>query len=196
MRPPARMGETGELADIIRRMLQRWFHQHGEPSPAEGEAGDFAARLSAVVADRGLPPPLAEHERGSPGGMSEAECAPLVERIVRTGDSALWREAARQLVKACFYPEFKECRDSFRQRTADGSCRRQELARVRDRLSGSHCVDCPHWVGLPPDRHEEFLASAWCGDREEFRHNRETFLPEDFRALRRWLWREARRGRA
>ena len=94
----------------------------------------------------------------------------------------------QQLVKACFYPEFTVCRDSFRELTKDGGCRRQELDRVRGRVSGAHCVDCPHWVGLTPEAHEKFLTSAWRAEGAgEWAGNRGVFLPEDFRTLRRWL---------
>ena len=102
---------------------------------------------------------------------------------------------ARQLVKACFYPEFKTCRDSFREVSPDGTCRRQELARARVRVSGSHCVDCPHWVALTPDQHVRFLTRAWQpGRAAEFTAHRDVFLPEDFRALRRFLHGLARAG--
>lgn len=188
------MDESGSFSELIGAVLRRWFLQHGEPAPSEAVAAEFAARLHVLVTERGLPRPLAGDERGTAGSMSEAECGPLVARVVAPEESALLREAARQLVKACFYPEFKDCRDSFRLRTADGSCRRQELPRVRDRLSGSHCIDCPHWVALAGDEHERFLAEAWWADAQEFYRHRDVYLPEDFRALRRWLWREARRG--
>jgi hypothetical protein len=125
--------------------------------------------------------------------MSEEECAPLVARVVAgvEGD-ALLAEAARQLVKACFYPEFKVCRDSFREVARDGACRRQQLARVRGRISGTHCVDCPHWVALEPAEHVRFVTAEWRMDPADFTAHREVFLPEDFRELRRWLYAAAR----
>ncbi len=99
---------------------------------------------------------------------------------------------ARQLLKACLNPEFRQCRDSYRE-VVDGVCRRQELARTRGRLSGAHCVDCPYWVALRPEQHAALLAREWlAGDLEEFAAHHEIFLPEDFRALRVFLWRHAR----
>jgi hypothetical protein len=100
------------------------------------------------------------------------------------------------MVKACFYPEFKVCRDSFREVGRDGACRRQELARARTRVSGTHCVDCPHWVALDPLEHAEFLAREWHRDAHVLAANRGVFLPEDFRELRRWLWAAARQAPA
>ncbi len=152
----------------------------------------FAAQLGELVAERGLPPPLSEGECGSPGGMAEEVCTPLVARVIAGTDAPVLADVARQLVKACFYPEFAECRDSFRERAADGSCRRQELARARGRVSGTHCVDCPHWVGLEPAEHAEFLAQEWRGDSAPLSEHQDIFLPEDFRALRRWLHAAAR----
>jgi hypothetical protein len=152
----------------------------------------LAAQLGRLVVERGLPRPLRDEECGAPGGMSEQECAPLIARVLEGIDDAVLRDAARQLVKACFYPEFKVCRDSFREVKRDGACRRQELERVRGRISGTHCVDCPHWVALNPTQHAEYLTQEWRGDPQAFAAHRDVFLPEDFRALRRWLHAAAR----
>ena len=111
------------------------------------------------------------------------------------GDEGL-AAAVKQLVKACLYPEFTVCRESYREAAGDGGCKRQELARVRGRVSGTHCVDCPHWVALPPQQHGAMLARAWrVGGAEALAENRGVFLPEDFRALRRWLHAQARVAR-
>jgi hypothetical protein len=75
----------------------------------------------------------------------------------------------------------------------DGSCRRQELERVRGRISGTHCVDCPHWVALEPAEHATYLKGEWRADPALLHEHGDLFLPEDFRELRRWLHRAARR---
>lgn len=206
------------FAQLTEAILTRYFRQNGQPSPPGAELADFAARLWALIAERGLPRPLAPAERGTPGEMSDTEVAPLLDRVL--GDLPPPTRAAlagpgKQLVKACFYPEFKTCRDSFREVSPDGTCRRQELARARLRVSGAHCVDCPHWVALSPEQHVRFLARAWhpptsakppadspppggaAAGRtgaEEFLAHRDVFLPEDFRALRRFLHALARAG--
>ena len=118
---------------------------------------------------------------------------------VQAGLTAPQREKlavpVRQLVKACFHPEFRVCRDSFREESPDGSCRRQQLARVRARVSGAHCVDCPYWVALTPEAHGKFLTREWqLPGRGELAANLDIFLPEDFRDLRRLLYTEARRS--
>ena len=196
------------FAQITEAILTRYFRQNGQPSPSASELSDFAARLWQLVVERGLPRPLATDEQGTPGEMTDAEVQPMMDRVL--GDLSQETRArlagpGKQLVKACFYPEFKKCRDSFREVSPDGSCRRQEVARARLRASGSHCVDCPHWVALSPDQHVRYLARNWrpvAGSgtegaptgAENFLANREIFLPEDFRALRRFLHSLARGG--
>jgi hypothetical protein len=181
-----------EFSRLVGVVLARFFAQNARPAPSDEEIAAFGARLWALVAARGLPRPLAAHERGVPGEMSDAECAPLVADVLGGMRDELLATAARQLVKTCFYPEFKACRDSFREVAADGTCRRQELSRVRGRVSGAHCVDCPHWVALTPDQHEKYLGREWRAGPAEFMAHRDVFLPEDFRALRQWLHAQAR----
>lgn len=196
------------FAQLTDAILVRYFRQNGQTPPSTSDLAGVAARLWALVAERGLPPPLAPAERGTPGEMTDEEVAPLLERVFGDLPPAIrtaLTSPAKQLVKACFYPEFKTCRDSFREVSPDGTCRRQELARARVRISGSHCVDCPHWVALSPEQHVRFLVRNWRAApsggaagagtaAEEFLAHRDIFLPEDFRALRRFLHALARSG--
>lgn len=181
-----------EFERLVAAMVARFGAQGGRAVPAEATLR-LAAQLGRVMEARGLPRPLREGESGAPGGMAEAEVALLVAQVTAGLDEPWLTEVARQLVKACFYPEFTVCRDSYREVARDGSCRRQELARVRGRISGAHCVDCPHWVALSPAAHAALLAGEWRGDATAFAAHREIFLPEDFRAFRVWLHAEARR---
>ena len=186
------------FAELVSALLARYAAQNAQPVPPAADRAALAAGLWALIAERGLPRPLAAAERGTPGEMTDAEVAPLLERAlveVPASSRAVLAGPARQLVKACFYPEFKTCRDSFREVSPDGTCRRQELARALGRGSGAHCVDCPHWVALSPEQHARFLARAWRpGGAAEFAAHRGVFLPEDFRALRRFLHSLARAG--
>jgi hypothetical protein len=182
---------AAQFRGLVEAIVRRYCVQNGEAWPA-AEVTEFAAGLWTLIESRGLPRPLAPDELGAPGEMKEAEYAPLVARTLPAGAPPLLAEAARQLVKACFYPEFKTCRDSFCATAGDGTCRRQELGRVRKRVSGTHCVDCPHWVALAPAEHVEFLQRHWRADSSALCAEREVFLPEDFRALRRWLYARAR----
>jgi hypothetical protein len=175
---------SAEFVALVAEMLGRYCVQNSLAVPAREERVAVAERLRAVVLERGLPRPLAPLEHGAPGELSDAETTPLVARVM-AGAPAVLATPVKQLVKACFYPEFRKCRESYCETEADGSCRRQELARGRTRVSGAHCVDCPYWVAFAPERHESFLVRAWRpAGREEFAAHREIFLPEDFRELR------------
>jgi hypothetical protein len=187
------MTREQEFEQQVIGIVTRYFDQNARAVPA-AQVTRAARQLQALVAERGLPRALGEDERGVPGGMSESECALLVARVTAGTDDPLLAEAARQLVKSCFYPEFKDCRDSFRAVAADGSCRRQELERVRGRLSGTHCIDCPHWVALAVEAHRALLGREWRGDARALDEYREIFLPEDFRRWRMWLHGATRRG--
>ena len=189
------MQNPEEFERLIAAVVVRFFGQKQQPPPSGAELARFGAQLRQLVEERGLPRPLAAHECGAPGGMSEEECAPLVARVGAGTRDPLLADAARQLVKACFYPEFTVCRDSFREVARDGGCRRQELERVRGRISGTHCVDCPHWVALAPAQHAAYLRAEWRGDPAVLDAHQSIFLPEDFRALRRWLHAAAREDR-
>ena len=190
------MNEAEEFSQLVEAVLARFLAQNGRAGLTTEEGRAVGRRLWAVVAERGLPRALAEGECGAPGGMSEAECAPLVAAVLgAAGDEGL-AAAVKQLVKACLYPEFTVCRESYREAAGDGGCKRQELARVRGRGSGAHCVVCPPWVGRPPQQHGAMLARVWrVGGAEALAENRGVFLPEDFRALRRWLHAQARVAR-
>ncbi len=185
-----------EFERRVRAVAAGFLARHGQPAEAAGAAAAaLARRLAELVAERGLPPPLAPGATGAPGGLAEAEIAPLVARVAAETPGPLPEEVARQLVKACFYPEFTVCRDSYCERARDGACRRQEPARVRGRISGTHCVDCPHWVRLEPAAHAAWLGAQWLAGPAAFAADRELFLPENFRALRVWLHAAARASR-
>ena len=187
----AMVGSVDEFRGIVAGLLTRYCAQLSQPVESD-HIGRLAGQLSALVVDRGLPQPLAPDELGAPGGMAEEECAPLIARVIEGLHNPVLADAARQLVKACFYPELKVCRDSFREVARDGACRRQQLDRARKRISGSHCVDCPHWVALEKSEHLKFLRSEWRGVPDELAAQPDIFLPDDFRQLRLWLHAAAR----
>src|SRR5688572_28907287 len=112
---------TGEI-------LRRYCRQNGMAEPTNEESDQISARLWKIVCVRGLPLPLRSGEPGSPGELSAAEVTPLVESVLGGGD---WRAAlidpVRQLIKACFHQEFTVCRDSYREVSVDGVCRRQQF---------------------------------------------------------------------
>ncbi len=172
----------------VQAILDRWCVQNNIVIPP-GESAGVAQRLAGLVGERRAGP-------AGPGGffsseMSDPEAAPFVAAMlaeIPVPRRELLMTPARQLVKACFNPLRTRCRDSFRERGSDGSCRRQELPRVRSRVSGSHCIDCPYFTELPEEPHREFLRECWDpAKRDELAAHWEIFLPEDFRALRIWI---------
>ena len=179
-------------AEAFRRLvpviLERFLWQNSLPIPPKSELAEVSLRLWEAVAERGLPPALAPGEDGSPGELQEVECAALIGRILSESSPAVREELAlpvRHLVKACFNPVFRNCRESYREPSPDGRCRRQDLSRARKRTSGSHCVDCPYWTSLRPGEHVQLLIRAWQPQALALLAGHlDIFLPEDFRAFR------------
>jgi hypothetical protein len=176
-----------EFARHIEVIVTRYLGQHDRSPPEPAELQRIAQRLWSLILQRGLPPPLLQGDAGTAGGIPEAECTRLLRQVMDGADDPLLIDVLRQIIKACFHPEFTVCRDSYRAVSADGECRRQQSQRARNRVSGAHCVDCPYWVALDRSGHEALLRAAWRGDASVFDTNVEIFLPEDFRAFRKWL---------
>jgi hypothetical protein len=184
------------FAALAGENMRRFLSQNRLASLSEAQLAAYLARLWAVVSAAGLPAPLSEEDQGEAGEMSPERASELAQRVFsglelahRQGDL---ETPTRQLLKACLQPEFRQCRDSYKE-VVDGACRRQELRRVLTRVSGSHCVDCPYWVALRADQDAALLAKAWVApSREDLAEHRGVFLPEDFRALRLFLWRLSR----
>ena len=177
--------DASEFTGLSSLTLDRYLLHNDRPPLAAADRVPLLDRLWALIESRGLPPPLARGDRGTPREMAAAEADAAVQALLAGCPRATELAApVRQLVKACFQPEFRACRGSYRAMASDGSCRRQQLAHARQRLSGTHCVDCPYWTALGPAAHERLLAGQWLAAREEFVAHRDVFLPEDFRALR------------
>jgi hypothetical protein len=177
----------------VGEILARYCRQNGFDDVSVAEVDLISVRLLTLIATRGLPRPLPAGEEGSPAEMNAAEVAPLVESVLEgVTRRAVLLESIRQIVKACFHREFALCRDSYREVSSDGMCRRQQLKKALGRVSGSHCVDCPYWTTLSADEHAQRLSESWVGDVEEFARNRTVYLPADFRALRLWIHTAAR----
>ena len=180
------MSDTKEcFAEDVVGLLQRFFRQNQLAELPDADARQCADRLWTLMQTRPMPPRLRADEMGEPGEMDAAEVVPLQDEVIgghpRAAELA---PVVRQLIKTCYHPEFKKCRDSYQEREDDGSCRRQSLARVVGRISGSHCVDCPYWTGLTAAQHVACLAAGWAGDANELQRHQSIYLPEDFRAFR------------
>lgn len=160
-----------EFEDLVVGLLDRFQRQQDRPPADPAVLRAVAARLGELV--RSAPPP------GEPGGMAAQVAGPGLDPGLA--------DAVTQLVKAVTYPRLDVCRESYREPGPDGSCRRQQATQARRRISGTHCVDCPHWLAFGPTEHAAWLRAAWRSDPAEFDAARGVFLPEDFRALRRLL---------
>jgi hypothetical protein len=183
-----------DLSAHVRVVLDRYLEQNQLAPLAAEAASALCFRLVTVVLERGLPPPLPAGIAGVPQELPAAEIDPLIQRVLAGQPRAAeLATPLRQLVKACLQPEFRQCRRSYRAVGEDGVCRRQQLGRARQRISGTHCVDCPYWTLLGAADHERFLAAQWLGEVAEFSAHRGVFLPEDFRALRVGMCRAAAR---
>src|SRR4051812_10804346 len=79
---PAMRTRAVEFCEHVRPVVRRYFIQNEAVPPSVGDVDAFAARLLSLVAERGLPPVLKAADLGQPREMAEAECAPLVARIL------------------------------------------------------------------------------------------------------------------
>jgi hypothetical protein len=182
------------FAALAGKCVQRFLAQNGQAPLADDFLTEYAVRLWRVVREAGLPPPLAPDASGEPGELPAERTAELAAGIfagLPLPERHLDLDVpTRQLLKACLQPEFRQCRESYHE-VVDGACRRQQLKRVRARISGAHCVDCPYWVSLQSEQHRALLARSWVsGDVGELNRHEAIYLPEDFRALRIFVWRE------
>jgi len=167
-----------QFRSLLETILGRFLAQNGRPAPELRDVDLLAQRLWALHRERA---PIRQGE----GELDSDAAARLTERVAADLTDPPLLLAARQLVKACLQPGPRTCRNSYRECTADGHCRRQDLARCRARLSGSHCVDCPYWLQLSPSAHAKLLTRHWhTPDAGEPAAHRAIFLPEDFRRLR------------
>jgi hypothetical protein len=187
-------GAEAAFVALAGNCVRRFLQQNGQAPLPEAFLAGYAAWLWRVVRDAGLPRPLGPDESGEPGEMPPERATELAARVFA---GMAWPERhpeldvpTRQLLKACLQPEFRQCRESYHE-VVDGACRRQQLKRVRGRISGAHCVDCPYWVSLRAEQHRALLARSWVsGDAGELDRHEAIYLPEDFRALRIFMWRE------
>ncbi len=179
----------------VEQLLGRYLRQNGLPPLKPEAARALGTSLWAELLLRGVPGPPGPGDLEPPEELGAADVAPAIARLLREAPGRADLEVpARQLVKGCLQPEFARCRQSYREPGSDGVCRRQDLARARSRLSGSHCVDCPYWTSLGPGEHAQLLSRAFGARATEFEGARSVFLPEDYRALRRRVREAARTG--
>jgi len=165
-----------EFERSVGAVVTRFLKQNGLAPADEETLRALAAVLMAPVA----------------GGTTGRE---LPESVVKEGVARVLAvfstprpeltNLAKQLIKGCHQPDKSPCCESYHETDEAGRRRRQELAYDLVRVSGAHCVDCPHWGGWSPEEHADRLAGEWKDGAEVFAADRAVFLPEDFRKLRR-----------
>ncbi len=189
------------FALAVQKILRRHFTQNDLPPPPDLALQAFARSLWELARRHGLPAALAAGQQGDPHDMPDSEvnrlADPLVAAFPQPEARAHLGLATRDLIRALFQPEFKKCRQSFKD-VAPGAptCERQTLDCTRPRISGTHCVDCPYWTQLTPEKNEKLLRKEWAPDATPtLEAHLGLFLPEDFRALRHLLHLHLRFGR-
>ena len=157
-------------------MVTRFLAQNGLTPIDEAALGALADELSALGG-------AVSGEGEIPDDVVKACVARLLAALAPPRPELA--NLAKQLVKGCYQPDYPQCRESYHETNALGRCRRQELANVLTRVSGTHCVDCPYWREWSPEEHTARLAAEWKDGAAAFAAHREVFLPGDFRVMRR-----------
>lgn len=184
-----------KFGELLIPVIQRVAAQQGHAIPYQPEWSQFAETLWQACAAEGWPEPLRQPaDMGAPGTLDPAVLERVESRMRPNWpnqiDADFWARLTRQMTKMLLLPEFRACRQSFQEVNATtDTCPRQQLSTCRERVSGSHCVDCPYFVAMEGSKHRKFLQRFWeHGDPAEFEAHASTFLPEDVRRLRRFLY--------
>jgi hypothetical protein len=178
--------EGSVFAGLVTACLHRFLAQNDRPAPPAAALTALAGRLWRVVRREAPAASAGPEWREIPAAQVEAMAGEVLDDSLSAEARADLGVPLRQLLKACLQAEPVRCRESYREVVA-GSCRRQDLSRARGRISGVHCVDCPYWVTLKAEKNAALMERAWVeGPPARFHAERGVFLPEDFRALRRW----------
>lgn len=168
---------------------RRFFAQQSILPPGDAYIRSLWDGLWNTILAEGLPVPLAGNAIGEPRTLDDAYLFALAEKTLqrlprhRTEDTL--RTLCVQVLIATLSPEFKACRQSYQNLDASGACPRHSADHCRDRVSGSHCEDCPFFVALSQDQHRKLLGRSFGpSNQAAWTAQADLFLPEDFRALR------------
>jgi len=177
------------LGEIGLEITKRFFTQQKIIPPSDAYISSLWEGIWTTAIAEGIPQPLASNEVGVPRTLDDSYLFSLTDktlaRLPRHRAEDMLRTLCVQIFTALLSPEFKSCRQSYQHHDADGTCSRQSLDQCQDRVSGSHCEDCPFFVALSQDQHRKLLSRAF-GPENQFTwsSNISLFLPEDFRSLR------------
>ncbi len=177
------------FVEIGMEVTKRFFKQSDALPPSDAYITSLWKSLWSTVLAEGLPQPLAANEIGEARTLDDAYLLTLATgtlgRLPRHRTEDILRTFCIQLLITLLSPEFKSCRQSYSHTDATGQCARQSPNHCRDRVSGSHCEDCPFFVALSKDQHRKLLGRNFGPDHQTvWTAHTDLFLPEDFRALR------------
>jgi len=174
--------------ELGQEITKRFFAQQDTLPPSPAYVSGLWEALWLVALAEGVPAPLESNQVGEPKTLDDNYLFNLANtalgKLPRHRADDLLRTLCVRILIALLSPEFKACRQSYQQASAAGQCSRQDAAECRDRVSGSHCEDCPFFVALSREQHRRLLARAFGASAQTFHDHVDLFLPEDFRALR------------
>lgn len=177
------------LAEIGLEITKRFFSQQKTIPPSDAYITSLWEGIWTTTTDEGIPQPLAANEVGEPRTLDDSYLFGLAEktlaRLPRHRTEDMLRTLCVQVFTALLSPEFKACRQSYQSKDSTDTCTRQNVEQCQDRVSGSHCEDCPFFVALSQDQHRKLLGRAFGPvNQTTWTSHLSLFLPEDFRALR------------
>ncbi len=194
-------GEAQEgFVHQVKKCINRFFNQQDRTPPPDAALTHFGQMLWRMIDRHGLPEALKPSDQGQEQALSEDELSARLEELWASYRFTDYRKdleiPARHFIKGIWQPEFKKCRLSYKETNPDGQCSRQKLSHALQRISGTHCVDCPYWVSVSAEKNERLLTKEWRAEAvAELTSNIGVFLPEDYRNLRQLLYMHARFGR-
>ena len=170
-------------------LTKRFFAQQSILPPSDAYLTGLWQNLWSTTLAEGLPTPLASNEIGEPRTLADSYLLSLAEKTLgglpRHRSEDLLRTLCIQILVALLSPEFRACRQNFQSKDSVGQCVRHSADHCRDRVSGSHCEDCPFYVALSRDQHRKLLGQSFGPSQQAaWNAHADIFLPEDFRALR------------
>lgn len=174
---------------LARAIAARFYRQVKIPAPSELFINKLMDIVWQRVHDEGLPVPLDKKESGKAQDFDFDYIHSLVndclEMLPRHRTEDYLRVLISQLFLTLLAREFRTCRMSYTDRGSDDVCARQSVDHCTDRISGSHCEDCPYTVALSDGQNYRLLRRTWQSpDSIEDMEVREMMLPRDFRSLR------------
>jgi len=175
------------FTDLGIPIAQRFLQQTGVFPQHTDKIERLLRATWEIVHEAPLPTPLGKAETGEAVDPDESKIAALQERVAQRLGLELPESLQMllyQLLVTLTQPEFKACRLSYLEKSVDGTIDRQKADYCADRISGSHCEDCPYYVALSQEKHERFIGKQWASGASDFEAAKNKFLPQDFRMLR------------